>query len=128
MDLWVRIDGVVRWCDLTVSEPGVRSALAASSVRAGSAAKAAEARKLSKWTPRAPANVVVEPLAMETTGRVGEAMQKFLRFAQESSSGEVSCAMLVVQLSVTMAKLNVALLQEAGRKACDIQPRSGRRC
>ena len=60
------------------------------------------------------------PLAFETTGRRGEELEEFLRQLEEASTGQ-SLASLYLQLSVTMAKMNVALVREAVRNATGVR-------
>ena len=49
IDIWVRVDGVVRWCDVTVTDPSGRSIVAKAAVEAGAAARRAEGQKHSAW-------------------------------------------------------------------------------
>ena len=49
VDIWVRNEGVVHWCDVTVSEPACPSFVERAAGEAGVAVRAAESRKKSKW-------------------------------------------------------------------------------
>ena len=86
VDLWVRCDGVVHWCDVTVAERGNPSYLVLSQSQSGFAAKRAEGQKRAKWDKLAPPGVVFQPLAFESTGHVGKAVSKFLQAMEKMSS------------------------------------------
>ena len=86
IDLWVRTDGEIRWCDLTVSDPALPSYVAAAAVKRGCVAELAESRKVSKWKKLAPATVLIQPLALEATGLVGPAMKQFLSVMEKATS------------------------------------------
>jgi len=131
IDLWVRSEGVVYWCDVVVTEPGCHSNIfnivARASREAGEAGRAAEAGKVDKYKPLADRDgATVIPLAFETTGRRGEELEKFLRQLEDASTGQ-SLASLYLQLSVTTAKMNVAVMREAVRNATGVRALCGRR-
>ena len=121
LDLWVRTDdGVVSWCDVSVSEPGRKTYLGlGSATKPGVAAKQAEAHKKSVWGARAPDGVMVMPLVLETTGHIGESLSCFLELVQKSHPSGPGVWDLITRISVTVAKYNVECVREAGRKACE---------
>jgi hypothetical protein len=119
-DLWVRdLDGRVYWCDLTVAEPSAPSYVRLGSDREGDVAvNKAEGDKMSEWLKRKPpAAVVVSPLGMESTGRLGNKFMLFIANMESVRQGP-SSRELLEQLSVTMAKSNVEIVRQAGRLAC----------
>ena len=113
VDLWVRTDGVVRWCDLTVSDPGMPSYLPTAASKMCHAAELAESKKRSKWKLLAPAAVTVQPLALESTGLIGPAMREFLRVMEKATTHGPSRRALYVQLSVTCVRFGVEMVREA---------------
>jgi hypothetical protein len=113
VDLWVRNDCITYWGDVTVADPGCPSYLPTSAVRAGVAVSRAETGKFSKWSKLAPSGVTVQPLALETTGRVGEQLAKFLKTMEESSGEGPSRSSLLLQLSMTCLRFNVECVREA---------------
>jgi hypothetical protein len=120
VDLWVRdLDGRVYWCDLTVVEPSAPSYVRLGSDREGNVAVSkAEGDKMSDWLKRKPpAAVIVSPLGMESTGRLGNKFILFLNNMADVRQGP-SARELLEQLSVTMAKSNVEIVRQAGRLAC----------
>ena len=103
VDIWVRVDGVVKWCDVTVTDPCNDSVVADAAKSAGAAARNAESKKRSSWKDLADvAGADVVPLAFETTGFRGEALEKFLREMEASSAEGPSRHSLLTQLSVTL--------------------------
>jgi hypothetical protein len=118
VDLWVRSDkGVVHWCDVSIPEPGRQTYLdLGSATTGGIAAKKTEANKRSKWTPLASVGVQVEPLVIESTGRVGENAVNFVN--RLCTDNGPSRKRLFSQISITLAKWNVECVREAGRHAC----------
>jgi hypothetical protein len=82
------------------------------------AGRRGEATKKSKWGKLAPPQVAVVPLGFESTGRWGASTEKFIHTMCASTFEGPSKARLLSQLSVTMAKFNVAMVREAGRKIC----------
>jgi hypothetical protein len=122
IDIWTRVDGVVKWCDVTVTDPCNESVVAEASKSAGAAARKAESKKRSSWKDLATAaGADVVPLAFETTGFRGDALNKFLREMEASSAEGPSRHSLLVQLSVTMQKFNVAMVRMAGRQAVGVR-------
>jgi hypothetical protein len=113
IDLWVRNDCVTYWGDVTVADPGCPSYLPNSAERPGVAVSRAEVGKLSKWSKLAPSDVTVQPLALETTGRIGEQLAKFLRTMEQGSGGGPSRSSLLLQLSMTCIRFNVECIREA---------------
>ena len=113
VDIHVFSDGATIWGDVTVAEPANRTYLPHSCSKAGYAIGKVESSKRSKWLPLAPAGVVVQPLAMESTGRVAEDFVEFLRGIERQSNSGPSCASMLNQLSVTCMKQNVACLCES---------------
>ena len=118
MDVVIRgMDGIVYWCDIGISEPGGPShVLAGSDRRAGVAAAKTESNKMSKWRPLAPSGVICVPMGFESTGRWGEQTTKLVEKLMGQSEHGPSRATLTKQWSITMQKLNVAMLAKAGRK------------
>jgi hypothetical protein len=117
VDLWVRCDGVVHWCDVTVADPACPSYLASSASQPGFAAKRAEGLKRAKWDKLVPPGVVVQPLAFESTGHVGPSINKFLRAMEKMSSSGPRRAELMAQLSISCIRFAVEMVREAGAKA-----------
>jgi hypothetical protein len=116
VDLWTRLDGVTRWCDLIVSDPAAPTYVVGASTKQGHAAGLAESQKLSKWKKLAPPSVTIQPLAMETTGLVGKAMKDFLRAMEKATTGGPRRTVLMTQLSVTCVRFGVAMVREAASK------------
>ena len=109
-------DGVVYWCDLSLPDPGRISYLRLNSANEiGVAAKRAESRKHTLWQKRAPKDIVVVPLVMETTGMIGDEFYSFLKRIEACSEGP-GRKHLLTRLSVTLAKFNVKCVREAGHK------------
>ena len=73
--------------------------------------------KASKWKKLAPGGTRVQPLVMETSGRVGLEMIGFLKTMEKASASGISDAYsrrdLVTQLSVTCLRYNVQCVREA---------------
>ena len=117
VDVLVRCEGLVYWCDVSVAEPASASYLEQSCKKAGWAASKAEAAKTSKWKKFAPSGVRVQPLVMETSGRVGRAMGTFLKTMEKASASGAtdtySRSDLVMQLSVTCLRFNAQCVREA---------------
>jgi hypothetical protein len=108
VDIWVRSDAVVYWCDVVVTEPACPAIVEEAKESAGAAVRAAEAKKQSSWASLASeAGVKVVPLAFETSGLRGESVQQFLKQMESASSEGPALASLWSQLSVTIAKINV---------------------
>ena len=129
-DLWVRSDGKVYWLDATVTECCCPSYVDRAAREAGSAVAGAEAKKMAQWAALAERlGAEVVPLAMETTGRRGSALETFMRkMAAASSFGSgARLDSLWVQLSVTMVKFNVAMVREALRFATGVRALRARR-
>jgi hypothetical protein len=126
VDIWVRTDSAVKWCDVTVTDPTGRSILDAAAKTAGAAAKRADGQKRSAWRELADAeDADVIPLVFETSGRRGPALEKFLREMEAASDDGPSRYELMDQLSITVQKFNVAMVREAGMKALGV--RKGKR-
>jgi hypothetical protein len=122
VDIWVRSDAVVYWCDVVVTEPACPAIVEEAKESAGAAVRAAEAKKQSSWASLASeAGVKVVPLAFETSGLRGESVQQFLKQMESASSEGPALASLWSQLSVTIAKMNVALVREAVKKAVGVR-------
>jgi len=122
IDLWVWADSVVKWCDVTVTDPSRESVMNAAAKSAGAAVRLAESKKRSKWRDlAAAAGAEVVPLAFETTGHRGESLDKFLREMEAGSSEGPSRASLLNQLSVTMQKRNVAMVKQATQQAMGVR-------
>jgi hypothetical protein len=118
VDIWVRSEAVVYWCDVVVTEPACPSIVEEAKKSSGAAVRAAEAGKLSHWASlAAEAGAKVVPLAFETSGLRGKSAQQFLKQMEGASSEGPTLASLWTQLSVTIAKMNVALVREAVRHA-----------
>jgi hypothetical protein len=118
VDHMVRCDGVVTWTDVTVTEPARDTVLSHTANEAGYAAYQAERKKILKWTTIATElsqHVDFVPLAFEATGRRGAQTDAWLRKMTKLSlsSHGPSLDSLCCQLSVTMAKYNVAMVREA---------------
>jgi hypothetical protein len=113
IDLWVRNDGVTYWGDVTIADPARPSYLPNSAEQAGVAVSRAETGKISKWKKLAPSGVTVQPLALETTGRVGQELSTFLETMERGSGGGPSRSSLFVQLSVTCIRFNVECVRES---------------
>jgi hypothetical protein len=117
IDIWARCDGVVYWGDVSVVEPAAPSVVVAAAARPGVAVEKAEANKRWKWGSIVPSGVVAQPLALETTGRLGGELEKFLDIVvRATSQGNTKHALLVL-MSVTCIKFNVLMVREAGDKA-----------
>ena len=128
IDLWVRSEGVVYWCDVTVTETGCPSIVERAAREAGSAVHVAEGKKVSKYRKFAERDgATVVPFGFETTGRRGVVMEKFLKRMEAISSTGKPLTSLWLQLSVTMAKMNVSLLRQAVRYATTPRDMCGRR-
>lgn len=114
---------------MVVTEPACPSYVSRSAREAGSAVFAAEAGKIDKYKPLADLDgATMVPLAFETTGRRGEVLEAFLsQMAETSSAAGPSLSSLYLQLSVTLAKMNVAVAREAVRHATGVRALSGRR-
>jgi hypothetical protein len=127
VDIWVRADSTVMWCDVTVTDPSCKSIVAAAAKNVGAAAKRADGQKRSAWRDLAEAeNADVVPLVFETSGRRGTALEKFLREMERASEDDgPSKRELLDQLSITVQKFNVAMIREAGQKAMGV--RKGKR-
>ena len=63
----------------------------------------------------------IVPLAFETTGFRGASLEKFLRDMEASSSEGPTRHSLLTQLSVTMQKMNVAMVRMAGKQAVGVR-------
>ena len=120
VDLLVRCEGTVFWGDVSLAEPGSPSYVANSSKKEGWAAEKMEAVKFSKWKQLVPKGsfVKVQPLVLETTGRLGVELQDFLKTMEEASRGATIMErhtrdILVEQMSVTCVKYNVECVNEA---------------
>jgi hypothetical protein len=112
-----------------VTEPSCETYLSlGSGQHAGVAIKQGEAKKFRIWNNRnPPAGVVIVPLVMESSGRIGGHFKKFLKVVMEAvkeHNGDAMSAQpytkvidIVRQLSVTMQKGNVAIIDEAIEKA-----------
>ena len=118
IDMWVWADSVVKWCDVTVTDPSRESVMHAAAKTAGAAVRLAESKKRSKYKDLAvEAGADLVPLAFETTGHRGESLDNFLREMEAGSSEGPSRTSLLNQLSVTMQKFNVAMVLQATQKA-----------
>jgi hypothetical protein len=119
VDSWVRSEGVVYWLDVLVTDPAHATALSkGSAVVPGVAARLAESQKHSKWRRKAEAhNAVPVALAFETSGRFGDEAEQFLKQMEKASQPGPSLNDLWLQISVTLARANVALIRESVRKA-----------
>ena len=130
IDILARIDGIFYWCDVMVTQPSCASYLKLGSAsRAGAAAKAGETKKFSEWNRRnPPPNVVVMPLVIETSGRLGEHFKRFLRDVANAvkarrARGHIGSQpftrvpAFVRQLSVTLQRGNVAMVDQAERES-----------
>ena len=98
--------------------------------REAGSAVAGAAKKMAQWAALAERlGAEVVPLAMETTGRRGSALETFMRkMAAASSFGSgARLDSLWVQLSVTMVKFNVAMVREALRFATGVRALRARR-
>ena len=117
-DIWVRSDGRVYWLDATVTECCCPSYVDRAATEAGSAVAGAETKKRAHWAALA-----------ERNGRRGTSMETFLRkMAGASSFGSgTRLDSLYVQMSVTMAKMNVAMVREALRYATGVRSLRARR-
>ena len=113
VDLVVRADGVTYWCDVTIGDPGGPSYLPSAASKMGFVAGRLEGSKISKWSALAPKGVVIQPLALESTGLVGTAMRGFLQAMQKLSSSGPRRALLLSQLSVTCIRGGVEMVQQA---------------
>ncbi len=126
IDLLFRIDGVYYWCDVMVTQPCCQSYLdMGSAVTPGAALKAGEAKKFHEWNNRhPPAGVVILPLVLEASGRMGSHFKKFLKLiVKHATDNRASSAFgsqpfsfvsnLVRQLSVTLHRGNVAMVDQA---------------
>jgi hypothetical protein len=123
VDLWLRVDGDIIWCDLTVTDPCCPSIVDAAAESQGAAVRIAESKKRSQWGPLADEmGAKVVPLAFETSGLRGGAVDDFFRDMAGSSAVGPSLLSLVNQLSVTMMKFNVAMVREAGKHATGVRP------
>ena len=122
IDIWTRVDGVVKWCDVTVTDPCNDSVVAEAAKSAGAAVRNAESKKRSSWKDLATiAGADVVPLAFETTGLRGESLEKFLRDMELGSEEGPTRFSLLTQLSVTMQKFNVSMVRNAGRLAVGVR-------
>ena len=130
IDILARIDGVFYWCDVMVTQPACVSYIRqGSNSREGVALSIGEKKKFAEWNGRRPPpGAVVVPLVMETSGRLGKHFKKFLKLitkavkAQRPSTyvGSQPFTMVpafVRQLSVTMQKGNVAMVDQAERES-----------
>ena len=120
MDLVVSKDGIDHWLDVRITDPCNPTGLAAGSAeRAGAAAERGEDDKRRKWSRRAEEaginNVVIVPAVFEATGRMGVELVKFLMRC--GRVGGPTWDELRKQLSVTMAKGNARIVEEAQRRA-----------
>ena len=123
MDLWARVEGVLMWCDVTVTDPACPSVVAEAAKEAGVAVKRAEQKKRSNYREQADeADAMLIPLAFETTGRRGESLESFLRDMQAAAPEGPNLNWLKTQLSVTMMKFNAAMMREAGKRAAGVRP------
>ena len=116
IDIVTRIDGVMHWCDVMVTEPSSATYLAlGSGVRPGVALVEGQKRKFRHWSPRAGPGIVVVPLVMETSGRLGSHFKSFLSkvvraaIARREATGSLSqqytsVSTIARQLSVTVQK------------------------
>jgi hypothetical protein len=126
LDLWVRVEGELMWCDVIVTDPACPSIVAAAAKKAGAAVEKAESSKRSRYRALAEeAEATLIPLAFETTGRRGESLENFLKEMQAASPEGQTLGWLKNQLAITLTKFNVALTRAAGRKAAGVRP--GRR-
>jgi hypothetical protein len=119
VDLWARSDGITHWCDVTITDPAAPSYLPLSANEQGYAVNKAEGAKLSKWLPLAHGQpgVVIQPLALESSGLVGPCLHKFLKHMEKLSSSGPRRSELLVQLSVSCIRFAVEMVREAGSKA-----------
>ena len=129
VDIVARIDGVMYWCDVMVTEPSSKTYLdLGSAKRAEVAIEEGHKKKFRHWNPQAPPEVIVVPLVMETSGRLGKHFKSFIATAVKSAAAKrratgalsqpyTSVPTIVRQLSVTVQKGNVAMVDEAGRRA-----------
>ena len=117
VDLVVRADGVVHWCDAVVTDPGNPSVVLGAAGKQGFAVDKAEQYKISKWKKLAPVGVQVVPLAMESTGLIGPEMSKFLERMVKKSRGSKGPRLgsLLMQLSVTCVRYGGEMVREACR-------------
>src|SRR5690348_14112755 len=113
--------GLTSMCELMVlsngaTDPSNDSVVVDAAKAAGVAARKAERKKRSKWKDlAAKEGAEIVPLAFETTGFRGESLEKFLREMEASSSEGPTRQSLLTQLSVTMQKMNVAMVRQANK-------------
>jgi hypothetical protein len=124
-----RIDGAMHWCDVMVTEPSSATYLALGSAdRPGVALVEGQKKKFRHWNPKARPGIVIVPLVMETSGRLGNHFKTFLSkvvrsaIARREAMGALSqpytsVSTIARQLSVTVQKGNVAMVDEACRRA-----------
>ena len=130
IDILALIDGIYYWCDVMVTQPSCVSYLKrGSDTRAGAAAKEGETKKFSEWNNRnPPPGVEVMPLVIETSGRLGEHFKRFLRIVASAvkarrarghigSQPFTKVPAFVRQLSVTLQRGNVAMIDQAQRES-----------
>ena len=117
------MSGLMEWSSgVTVTDPSNDSVVADAAKASGVAARNAESKKRSKWKDlAAKEGAEIVPLAFETTGFRGASLEKFLREMEASSSEGPTRQSLLTQLSVTMQKLNVAMVRMAGKQAVGVR-------
>jgi hypothetical protein len=129
IDLWVRLGDKLFWLDVRISDPSNPSYLPGSAQRAGYAIQEAERDKIDLWQARLRdaeiPDVTVVPMVFETSGRIGEKMQSFIQLISRETqhNGGPGVYHLWDQLSVTMQKMNVGMIDEAVRKATGVKAR-----
>lgn len=129
VDIVTRIDGVMHWCDVMVTEPSSATYLNLGSAdRPAVALVEGQKKKLRHWLPKAGRGIVIVPLVMETSGRLGNRFKDFLSKVVDSANARrkatgslsqpySSVSSIVRQLSITVQKGNVAMVDEACRRA-----------
>lgn len=122
IDILVKHTGIVYWLDVSITEPGTQTGIAAGAAEeALAAAGARERSKRLEWQKRAEADgkvVTVVPCVMETTGALGTEFLEFIKNMERAArgSGALRAAGLVQQLSVIVHQCNAAMLEEAIRR------------
>jgi hypothetical protein len=129
VDIVARIDGVIYWCDVMITEPSCDTYLKLGSAeRPDVAIEEGHKKKFRHWNQQIKVGVVIVPLVMETSGRLGKHFKAFIATAVKSAIAKrkatgalsqpyTSASTIVRQLSVTVQKGNVAMVDEACRRA-----------
>ena len=118
----------MHWCDVMVTEPSSATYLALGSADRPGVALAEGQKKIRHWSPKAGPDITVVPLVMETSGRLGSQFKGFLSKVVRSAKARrvatgalsqpyTSVSTIARQLSVTIQKGNVAMVDEACRRA-----------